>query len=262
MESSIFTSSSLNRTLSKIAQGGYSPAQAGVVILSLIKDSRRDFLQVLQGFEENLETLEAAFSATQTVIEYLEEAGGLTVRARNLAQEENGLERYRDKIKETEDFFLKTLIKLDTHIKDTSEKCTHLLSGASLVIKFDHLGHSTLTTQGINLQSEHLSFRKPDFSSLHTIQNSRIDVANAIDLAVTLRNMISSDIMTIKTRREFCEIALSFLSQAQDFLNSNTPESFDEKISIKELLEQSLFHEDEPLAGDGQSALLNSFKIQ
>ncbi len=262
MESSIFTSSSLNRTLSKIAQDKYTPAQADAVILSIIKDSRRDFLQVLQGFEENLEILESAFSATQTVIEYLEEAGGLTVRARNLSQEAGGFEKYREKILEAEDFYRRTLVKLDHHIKETSDKCANLLSGASLVIKFDHQGHSTLTTQGINLQSQNLNFRAPEFSSLHSIQNSRIDVANAIDLAVTLRNMISSDIATIKTRREFCEIALSFLSQAQEFLTSSQRNDVDEKSSIMGLIDLSFFPDDEPLAGESQSELLNSFKIQ
>ena len=108
----------------------------------------------------------------------------------------------------------------------------NLLKGEALVIKFDPAGRSTLTTQGISLTAESLGFRRPDFFITHSIQNSRIDVANAIDLAVTLRHMISSDISTIKTRREFCEVALSFLSQAQDSSGENLQALVKQNLSL------------------------------
>jgi hypothetical protein len=265
MTSGIFLSTSLNRALSKptvsTTADGTSPLEARTAILGIIKQSRREFLEVLQGFDGDLEVLEVALNDTQDVIAILEEAGGLTIRARNMGQHQDGFEQFKEQIQDAENGFLKTLMKLDQRIDlSTNSVPVNLLKGEALVIKFDPAGRSTLTTQGISLTAESLGFRRPDFSSLHSIQNSRIDVANAIDLAVTLRHMISSDISTIKTRREFCEVALSFLSQAQDSLGK--PTSFSETESIPDLLSAKIFADDETMAAEGQMHLLHKLKTQ
>lgn len=220
----------------------------------LIKQVRRDFLEILQGFDNNLDVLEKAFADTQDVIAILEETGGLTVRARNMMQEKNGKEQYAVQIAEAQEKFGRTLAKLDERINAVHQNGINLLEGDSITIRFDTKGLSNLTFQGMDLRADSLGFRKPDFSDLHGIQNSRIDVANAIDLAVTLRNMVSSDIAVIQTRREFCETALALLSLAQE-QNDSPPIDIEHFMSIRPSSDDNEF-----LAGGAQAQLLGYFK--
>lgn len=265
MTSKVFISSALQKTLSKIGSTSeLSQSQdAERIISELLKNSRRDFLSVLSGFEKNLELLEEALTHTQEVIAILEEAGGQTIRARNMAESPDYQQKFSDQIAQCADWYKRSLAKLNDHVKSLSiGKEINLLCGDALVIRFGPHDDSTLVTQGINLTSEGLGIREPDFSSAHTIQNSRIDISNAIDLATTLKNMVSSDIATIKTRREFCEIAMSFLTQAQESLGSGKTDFFTEDVLEHLFSESDLLNADEALALEAQDDLLNVFKTQ
>ncbi len=265
MTSKVFISSALQKTLSKIAST-VEPSRsqdAEQVISELLKNSRRDFLNVLSGFEKNLELLEAALTHTQEAIAILEEAGGQTIRARNMAETPDYQQKFADQIAQCADWYKRSLAKLNDHVMLSGKgKDVNLLKGDALVIRFDPHDDSTLVTQGINLTSDGLGIREPDFSSAHTIQNSRIDISNAIDLATTLKNMVSSDIATIKTRREFCEIAMSFLTQAQELIGNGKTDLFTEDILEHLFSESDLLNADESLALEAQGDLLNVFKVQ
>ncbi|HNQ92894.1 MAG TPA: hypothetical protein PKI93_08205 [Alphaproteobacteria bacterium] len=262
VSNSVFYSPVLGQYLSKSGHKAASPADAASSILEIAKLSRREFLQVLQGFDDNLDTLESSLSSVQEVIGILEEAGGLSVRARNFLQEDGGAKKYKDKLADLELWYNKTLEKLDAYIeKSEAGGGVNLLKGDSLTILFDPAGQSTLLTQGINLTAKGLGIRPPDFSSLHNIQNARIDITNSIDLAVTLRNIVSSDISTIKTRREFCETALSFLTQIHDYLTSAGPN--DEPHTYLDLCQHIPDLADgEPLAAEPQLVTLENFRTQ
>ncbi|MDY0030146.1 MAG: hypothetical protein RBR86_09425 [Pseudobdellovibrionaceae bacterium] len=265
MTSNVFISSTLKKTLSKIStEADFSLTQgAGQVISGLLKNSKRDFLAVLSGFEKNLELLEAALTDTQEAIAILEEAGGQTIRARNMAETQDFQQKFSEQIAQCADWYKRSLLKLDNHIRNSGDgKDINLLNGDALIIRFDLQDDSTLITQGINLTPLGLGIREPDFSNAHTIQNSRIDISNAIDLATTLKNMVSSDIATIKTRREFCEIAMSFLTQAQESLADGKTDLFTDDVLEQLFSESDLLNTDESLALDAQGDLLKVFKYQ
>lgn len=256
----IFLSPSLLSYISKSGGSGLSGVSVDACILEITKHSRRDLLGTLQGFDHSLDLLEKAMEATQSSIAILEEAGGLCVRARNYAQENNGETKYAEKLKELDGVYQKAIAKLNSHVKNwVSDGSANLLVGDSLSTVFDPEGHSTLITQGISLLPEDLGIRDPDFSTLHSIQNSRIDITNSIDLAVTLRNIISADISTIKTRREFCEIAMSLLTKTQDYLASSS--SLEEPSAYLEMCRNFVSPADGgALAEEEQLMTLTSFK--
>ena len=263
MTNQIFLSSTLEKTLSRIGEAPSSAAGADKIILAHIKSSRRDCLKILSGFENNLDLLEHSLTETQNVIALLEEAGGQTIRARNMAEEKDGLEKYRDKISECAEWYQRTLSRLRELVSRAGEsKDVNLLKGETLSIRFDVAGKSCLDTLGLDLTPEGLGIRDPDFTSLHSIQNSRIDIANGIDLAVTLKNMISSDIATIKTRREFCEITMSYLTQAQDHLSSPTASASDQEALLPLIEACQDFNAEESMAFETQSVQLETLKIQ
>lgn len=186
-------------------------------ISDLIKSSRRDFLSTLQELDTKLDILEKTAAFIQEAIATLEELGGLSIRARNLMQETDGATKYKIKIDEAQNWYKLALEKLDKQVADfavTSQgEHINLLKGEKIETRFDASGSASLVTQGIDLSTQSIGLKAPDFSSLHAIQNARIDVANALDLAVTLRNIVTADISTIKVRREFCETSILLLSQ-------------------------------------------------
>lgn len=113
-------------------------------------------------------------------------------------------------------------------------------------------------TQGIDLSTQSIGLKAPDFSSLHAIQNARIDVANALDLAVTLRNIVTADISTIKVRREFCETSILLLSQIQDYLS--TPNIAEHPDHLYQLMDHDFLGDAPSLAEDAQLETLHNFK--
>lgn len=261
MYKSLFASGPLSTYLNRLgyADADRSYESASSAILDIAKKSKRDYLHILQGFDTSLDTLDSSVEMVQTVIGFLEEAGGLCVRARNYIEEPDGLTKYKDKISEAQDWYMRTLSKIDDAINTFSSGGVNLLTGQSISTRFDAEDSSTLQTQGLDLRSQSLGIRTADFSSLHNVQNSRVDIANAIDLAVTLRNILSSDSATIRTRQEFSEIAMSMLTQISDFLSS--PHSLDEVASYRDLTADlatdEFFFE---LAEDPQYSLIQNFK--
>lgn len=252
---SILLTPSLQKTLDKLSPKA-SEADPALGISRFIQSKCAEYHELSRQFEKNLQTLSLQKERCSDVIGILEELGGLTVRARNFVTTPQDAEKYRDRTKDTEALFNTTITKLNKTVSLSTDNGVNLLVGNILTTPFDAKGENSLQTKGIPLDSESLGIRPADFSGMTTVQNSRIDVMNAIDMAVTLRNIIASDISTISIALDFTAQTISNAKVAEALLeNANAS---NEIISLKKLSEQKNLCE-EPLADEVQQEILESF---
>lgn len=232
-------------------------------VAELLKATRREFIGILSGVEASLDLLEGAGDRISGLIGLFEEAGGQTVRARNYLQEKEGGVLYRDKVDAARDAYIHILERIGNLITENGSGGEgNLLMGGNVVTPFDREGQVVLVTQGIALSPADLGFRPADFSDLFHVQNARVDIANALDLAMTLRNMIAGDIVTLKTRREFCETALSCLSSAEEKLSGRDSSGDGLDVASFVSLAPTGADEGEALAAEAQAALIGVFAMQ
>ncbi len=229
-----------------------------VITVTSLTQKAQNIEKLLGNLERNIGTLQVARDAISEVIGNIEEAGGLTIRARDTLKTPAGFEGNKDRLAELEKRYAAALEKNDALIKKISGSGANLLAGDTLVTKFDDLGHSKLETQGYNLTAKGLEFRPADFSSLFTVQDSRIDVMNGIDIAVTLRHQVTSDMMLIQTRQEFSQNAMASLNAGSDKIELK--DLGDEAANLLALqIRHQLSESVEPLASEAQQSLLKQF---
>ncbi len=234
-----------------------SADQTTLFVTSLNKTSQ-NLQTVFDALGRSLTTLQGARDATNAVIGVLEEAGGITVRARDTLRTSAGYEGNKDRLAELEDRYSAVLKKLDNVVDRASVSGVNLLKADTLTTVFDTEGKSTLVTQGFDVTAKGLEMRTPNFSSLKTVQDSRIDVMNAIDVATTLRNQISSDVMLLQTRQEFSENAIAAMASGSEHIQQN--KLTDEAANLLALqIRQQLSEMEVPLASEAQSHLLRQF---
>jgi flagellin len=197
-----------------------SADQTTLFVTSLNKTSQ-NLQTVFDALGRSLTTLQGARDAANNVIGILEEAGGITVRARDTLRTSAGYEGNKDRLAELEDRYSAVLKKLDGAVDKASAQGVNLLKADTLTTVFDAEGKSTLVTQGFDVTAKGLEMRAPKFSSLESVQDSRIDVMNAIDIATTLRNQISSDVMLLQTRQEFSENAIAAMASGSEHIQQN-----------------------------------------
>ena len=152
----------------------------------------------------------------------------------------------------------RALEKLDTAVAESSYRGTNLLSGESLVTALDEKGTNSFVTQGFPLTSDALGIRKPDFSTLFSIQNARIDVMNAIDMAVTLRNIISAQETTLAISRDFALQTVEIAEIAKANLSQTSPLTEPSALKLLHAKASTLFG-DEPLAEPPQHEIFQNF---
>lgn len=169
--------------------------------------------RLLSGLERNISAMQLARDHITEVVGNIEEAGGITVRARDTLKTAAGYEGNKERLAELEKRFSAALEKNDALIAKLKGPESVLLKGGSLTTAFDEVGRSVIETHGHDLTTAGLEFRKPDFSTLFKVQDSRIDVMNAIDIAVTVRHQIVSDLLLIETRQEFSRNAIASLNE-------------------------------------------------
>lgn len=234
-----------------------SADQTTLFVTSLNKTSQ-NLQTVFDALGRSLTTLQGARDAANNVIGILEEAGGITVRARDTLRTSAGYEGNKDRLAELEDRYSAVLKKLDGAVDKASVQGVNLLKADTLTTVFDTEGKSTLVTQGFDVTTKGLEMRAPKFSSLESVQDSRIDVMNAIDIATTLRNQISSDVMLLQTRQEFSENAIAAMASGSEHIQQNN--LTDEAANLLALqIRQQLSETESPLASEAQSHLLRQF---
>lgn len=234
-----------------------SADQTTLFVTSLNKTSQ-NLQTVFDALGRSLTTLQGARDAANNVIGILEEAGGITVRARDTLRTSAGYEGNKDRLAELEDRYSAVLKKLDGAVDKASAQGVNLLKADTLTTVFDAEGKSTLVTQGFDVTAKGLEMRAPKFSSLESVQDSRIDVMNAIDIATTLRNQISSDVMLLQTRQEFSENAIAAMASGSEHIQQNN--LTDEAANLLALqIRQQLSETESPLASEAQSHLLRQF---
>lgn len=234
-----------------------SADQTTLFVTSLNKTSQ-NLQTVFDALGRSLTTLQGARDAANNVIGILEEAGGITVRARDTLRTSAGYEGNKDRLAELEDRYSAVLKKLDGAVDKASVQGVNLLKADTLTTVFDTEGKSTLVTQGFDVTTKGLEMRAPKFSSLESVQDSRIDVMNAIDIATTLRNQISSDVILLQTRQEFSENAIAAMASGSEHIQQNN--LTDEAANLLALqIRQQLSETESPLASEAQSHLLRQF---
>lgn len=225
-------------------------------IIAFLQSKTQDIKTVISQLGNNADTLALQKNRCLNVIAILEEAGGITVRARNYVTPHQGTEKFSAEIQELKTMFTSTIKKLDTYVSAASDNNINLLYGGKLITQFDDNENGALVTHGIPLDSQSLGFRTPDFSTVLSVQNSRIDVMNAIDMVVTLRNTIASDIAFIKSGFIFSNSTIDTATHAIDLFNKDTKASEAEAILS---LNKHNYMGDDPLAEPPQQEILNSF---
>jgi hypothetical protein len=228
------------------------------IISDYLNENTKDVFSLVTHLENAIHVLEHQKKRTSLIIAVLEECGGLTIRARNLMGTPADKEKFQKNITEFEDQFKMALVKLDDTVHSSTIENINLMSGGSLTTTLDAKGQTKLVTEGINLTTASLGIRQPNFSSAFLAQNSRIDVMNAIDIVVTIRNTIASHIASISLGIEVAHYATELSESARPYLSgTNLNDEIKKLIALGSQTEE-IFGTD-PLAEPAQQEILNHF---
>lgn len=228
------------------------------IVADFIGQKQKETLSLIDRLSQNIQILEHQKEKASELISILEEAGGLTVRARNLMSTPEDILKYAPKIKEFEDWFNLARTKFDKAALASGTDGINLMNGDRLETLFDAKGQNKLVTEGIILSAEALGIRNADFTALYTLQNARIDVMNAIDIAVTVRNTISAHIINLTISKDFALQAIELAKTSYDKLGASNLET--EMLALKKLgdLGDRILG-DEKMADPIQQEILSSF---
>jgi hypothetical protein len=216
-----------------------------------------DLKTLLNGFESAISILKQSRDHIDDIIAFIEEAGGISVRARDTLKTSSGYEGNKARLEELELRYKGALSKIDKVVEDSSIKGVNLLKGESLFIHFDSNNKKPYEIKGISLSTKALEFRPPVFISVDAVQNNRIDVMNAIDIAMTLRHLISSDLFLLQGREEFSKETMANLPHDDQSIQ---PSLKDEAANLLALqVRQQLSEDDTNLAKETQRDILSQF---
>lgn len=228
------------------------------IAVTSLTQKAQDLQKLLDTLDTSITTLNTARDVINDVVALTEEAGGITVRARDTLKTAAGYEGNKDRLAELETRYKAVLERIDATVEKATVKGINLLKGDTLTTNFDNKGKSALDTQGYDLTAKGLEFRDPDFSSAFKVQDSRIDVMNAIDIAVTLRHQVTSDAMLIQTRQEFSENTIETLNAGASKVQFN--DLGEEAANLLVLqVRQQIGATSDPLAAEAQQYLLQQF---
>ncbi len=252
------TSDDKSAAPAQTTQNSSSTSEPVTIVVTSLNEKVQDLQKLLDGIDKNITTLSNSRDLADKAVATMEEAGGITVRARDTLKTASGYEGNKDRISELQDRYTAALEKLAQIVDSASTDGVNLLKGDTLTTSFDQTGKSTFTTTGMDLSPETLEFRNPDFTTLEGVQNSRIDVMNAVDIGTTLRHILSSDMILMQTRQEFSQETISTLSAGAEQIP--VAHLGDESANLLALqVRQQLSESDVPLASEGQQYLLKQF---
>lgn len=228
------------------------------IAVHFVIQRQNETLDLIARLSQNIQILNQQKDKATALISILEEAGGMTVRARKLMTTEEDVLEYEPQIKEFEDKFNLARTRFDKTSLNSSTNGINLMNGDLLETFFDTKGQNKLVTEGIILSCDALGIRPADFSTSPTLQNARIDVMNAIDIAVTVRNTITSHIAHLTINLDFAVEAIEVAKAASAKLGASNLES--ESLALKKLEEMGdRILGEEKLAAPTQQEILNSF---
>ncbi len=228
------------------------------MIADFISQKQDETSKLIDRLDQSIQILEHQKMRSMDLIAFLEEAGGLTVRARNLMTTPEDQSKYAPQIKEFENSFKVACHNFDKAALESGMNGINLMNGDHLETVYDTKGQNKLITEGMVLSSETLGVRQPDFTSTYTLQNSRIDVMNAIDIVVTIKNTISAHISDLSTYHEFALHAVDFAQASYDKIGSTDTESEVLGLIKLEKMGQKILGDD-ALADPAQQEILTSF---
>jgi flagellin len=217
-----------------------------------------DLKTLLNGFETAISILTSSRDTIDEVIACIEEAGGISVRARDTLKTSAGYEGNKSRLEELEIRYKGALSKIDGIVDKASIKGVNLLKGESLYIQFETTGKNPYEIRGISLTTKALEFRPPIFTTIELVQNNRIDVMNAVDIATTLRHLICSDLFLLQGREEFSKETMANLQNPDD--TASTPSLKEAAANLIALqVRQQLSEDDTNLASEAQREILSQF---
>ena len=240
------------------AQTAASANEPVTIVVTSLNEKVQDLQKLLDGVDKNIGTLSTSRDLADQAVGILEEAGGITVRARDTLKSDGGYDGNKDRITELEQRYTTAIDKLQKLTDNSTVNGVNLLKGETLDTNFDQSGKNPLVTTGMDLTPDALGFRVPDFSTPEKVLDSRIDVMNAMDMGTTLRHVISSDLILMQTRQEFSQETISTLSAGAQVVP--TANLGDESANLLALqVRQQLTDNNVPLASESQQYILKQF---
>lgn len=235
-----------------------SPQNWEKIAIDFIGQKQNETLALINRVVRSIQILEQQKEKASALISILEEGGGLTVRARNMMTTPADALKYADKIKEFENWYDLVRAKFDKTALESVTDGVNLMNGDRLETLFDAKGQNKLVTEGLVLSCEALGIRKPDFSENFQLQNARIDMMNAIDIVVTIRNTISAHISDLLISQELALNAIELAKESIDKLGTSS--IITELLGFKKLsdLGDKILGDDK-MAEPAQQEILDSF---
>lgn len=251
--------SPVQQSLNPSATKSSTPVSEPVtIVVTTLNDKVQDLQKLLNGLDQSISSLNTSIGYVDEAIAALEEAGGISVRARDILKAEEASQDSKTRIAELEKRFDSAIEKIGAVVGKSSVNGVNLLKAETLVTKFDQDGKSVIETSGVDLSPETLEIRPADFSSNAGIQDARIDVMNALDVTTTLRHMLTSDKILIQTRQEFSQETISTLSAgAKDLPIGNVGDEAANLLALQ--IRQQLSETNLPLAAESQQHILKQF---
>lgn len=227
-------------------------------ITDFITQKQTETVSLIDRLDQNIRILENQKEKATSLIHILEEAGGLTVRARNMLTTPEDATKYITQIKEVEEWFRQVRLKFDKAALESGIDGINLMNGDRLETPFDSKGQNKLITEGMVLSCAELGIRPPDFSTAFTTQNARIDVMNAIDIVVTVRNTISAHMNDLIISHDFAIQAVELAKTSYTNLGSSNIDTETKGLIKLGILGDKILGE-EKMADPIQQEILNSF---
>lgn len=220
----------------------------------------------IQGFLEDIsygqEIVGTAINSVKTIIEKLEEVGGLAVRANNVLKSSISPELMKPQVNAFQEKAIELSQEITNIVENNGFDGKNLLVGDNISLTGDAQGGFPLKAEGMAISSEDLGLNNPLFKSPEEIEFVKNLVLNAIDQTSLLRSQLNGFSYDLDTRKEFSESTIdAFVAQAQREVGVTSEES--EANALQDLHNrtiQNMIASDETLGESAQVELLDQFR--
>ncbi len=141
---------------------------------------------------------------------------------------------------------------------DTGYRGTNLLFGDDLTTVFNEDRTSTLTTDGVTFTADGLGLEKADFSRIDTVEDSIVDVREALEKVRGFGESLANDLSVIQARQTFTKEIINTLTEGSALLvNADQNEEGAKLLALQ--TRQQLGVTALSLASQSQQAILRLF---